>query len=95
VKAFWTAAILRHGGYAGRPLEAHLAIPALSPERFSAWLRLFAQTIAARRPPLSPSQSTLFMTLAGRMANRIMAAASITRPRGRARSRGCNPVFWR
>jgi hemoglobin len=80
IQSFWAAAILKQGGYAGRPLEAHLAIPSLIPEHFSIWLKLFANTIAAHRPALSPSDAALFMTLAGRMANRMIAAGSAPRP---------------
>jgi hemoglobin len=91
IQSFWVAAILKSGGYSGRPLEAHLAIPNLSPEHFSIWLRLFAQTIDLHRPALAPSDAALFMTLAGRMANRIMAAGELAhspKPSGRRSSPG-------
>lgn len=75
IRAFWGAAMLRDGGYSGRPLEAHLAIPGLSPAHFSVWLRLFALTVESHSPPLTESDVALFKTRAGRMANRLMAAA--------------------
>jgi hemoglobin len=74
--AFWEAAVLRTGGYSGRPLEAHLAIPDLAPEQFTAWLRLFRQSLESLSPPLAPEDVALLLTLAGRMANRIRSAAT-------------------
>jgi hemoglobin len=75
IQAFWEAAILRRPGYAGRPLEAHLAIDALDRRHFSTWLRLFRD--AAGRH-CTPADVEVFMTMAGRMANRMMAATGIT-----------------
>lgn len=69
--AFWAAVILRTGGYAGRPLEAHRAIPDLAPAHFAVWLRLFNLTV---RTHCSPADASLFMTLAGRMASRMKQA---------------------
>lgn len=79
IRAFWGAALLRDGGYAGRPLEAHLAIPDLRPAHFAVWLRLFARTVESYRPPLTDSDVSLFMTRAGRMANRFMAVGEMRR----------------
>ncbi|MGP1310413.1 MAG: group III truncated hemoglobin [Phycisphaerales bacterium] len=75
IRAFWGAALLRDGGYSGRPLEAHLAIPNLGREHFSAWLRLFLETVEEHRPPLTDTDVEMFRTRTGRMANRILAAA--------------------
>lgn len=74
IRDFWEAAILRTGRYAGRPLEAHLAIPDLGREHFSAWLRLFSETVAAH---CSKEDAAIFMDRAGRMANRLMAAGNV------------------
>lgn len=76
IRAFWGSAILRTGGYAGRPLEAHLAIPNLAPEHFSLWLRLFSDTVGAH---CVSEDAAIFMSLAGRMANRLMSAGGISR----------------
>jgi len=70
IRAFWAAAILRTGAYSGRPLEAHRSIPNLAPAHFAIWLRLFNQTVSTH---CTPDDTTLFMTLAGRMANRLNA----------------------
>ncbi len=76
IRAFWEAAMLRSGQYAGRPLEAHLAIPNLGREHFSAWLRLFSETVSAH---CGKEDAAAFMDRAGRMANRLMAAGEIRR----------------
>ncbi len=78
IRSFWSSAILRTGTYAGRPLEAHLAIPGLAPAHFSIWLRLFRQTVERC---CAPADAALFMDLAGRMANRIMAEAEVRKGR--------------
>jgi hemoglobin len=72
IRAFWGAALLGSGGYAGRPLEAHLAIPQLQPRHFSTWLRLFAATVDRH---CAPHDAEAFMDRAGKMANRMMAVA--------------------
>jgi hemoglobin len=72
IRAFWEAAVLRLPGYAGRPLEAHLELPNLSREHFTAWLRLWKATVEQH---CTPQDAAVFMTLAGRMANHIMGAA--------------------
>ena len=71
IRAFWGAAMLGTGGYAGRPLEAHLAIPMLSREHFSVWLRLWSQTV---RRHCTPEDASALMQRAGRMANRMLRA---------------------
>lgn len=77
IRAFWGAAILRTGGYAGRPLEAHLAIPNLSTAHFAVWLRLFKQTVERC---CTPADAALFMNMAGRMANRMIDAGAVRPP---------------
>lgn len=79
IRAFWGSALLRTGGYSGRPLEAHLAIPGLSAAHFAVWLRLFKQTVERC---CTPADAALFMTMAGRMANRILDAGAARRPPG-------------
>lgn len=71
IESFWRAALLKQPGYAGRPLEAHLALPSLSAQHFSTWLRLFSETLPAH---CTPEDTAAIMTLAGRMANRIIAS---------------------
>lgn len=70
IRAFWGAALLRMGGYAGRPLEAHAAIPGLSTDHFAVWLRLFAESVNRH---CTPDEAAVFMSRAGRMAKNIIA----------------------
>ncbi|MBY0309358.1 MAG: group III truncated hemoglobin [Phycisphaerales bacterium] len=65
IRSLWGAALLGERGYAGRPLEAHLAIEGLSAEHFSAWLRLFKQTVER---VCTAQDAAAFMARAGRMA---------------------------
>ena len=67
IRSFWGAAMLRQPGYAGRPLEAHVELP-VSREHFSAWLRLWKATVEHY---CTPEDAAVFLTLAGRMANRM------------------------
>ena len=76
ISAFWSAALLRTGGYSGRPLEAHLEIPGLDPGHFSTWLRLFRETLSRR---CTPEVGAAFLTLAGRKANEIISRAELTK----------------
>ncbi len=48
---FWKNAILREGGYQGRPMMVHRAAPDIHPEHFPQWLALFDDTAAAILPP--------------------------------------------
>lgn len=77
-RSFWSSALLKTGEYAGRPLEAHLAIPNLAPEHFTIWLRLFSQTVTKH---CTPEDAAVFMGLSGRMAKVIIANAEIRKPR--------------
>ena len=42
--AFWSSVMLTSGGFKGRPMEKHQALPNIKPEHFSHWLKLFEQT---------------------------------------------------
>jgi hemoglobin len=72
IRSFWSAALLGERGYAGRPLEAHLAIESLRPEHFSVWLRLFKQTVERH---CTPNDAAAFMARAGRMARAMTGEA--------------------
>lgn len=78
IRAFWSSVLLGTAQFSGRPLEAHLAIPELSTEHFSLWLRLFAQIVSKH---CSDADTAVFMALAGRMANVIVAHSEIRRKR--------------
>jgi hemoglobin len=44
---FWKNAILREGGYDGRPMAVHRAAGDVMPEHFPLWLALFDDTLEA------------------------------------------------
>ena len=48
---FWKNAILREGGYQGRPMMVHRNAMDIQPEHFPQWLALFDDTAAAILPP--------------------------------------------
>lgn len=77
IRGFWSAAMFKTGGFAGRPIEAHRAVPDLGGEHMAVWLRLFAVAVRAH---CSPAGAAQFLKLAGRMGSRIMA--SLAEPRG-------------
>ncbi|OBY24416.1 group III truncated hemoglobin [Leisingera sp. JC1] len=64
IAAFWRGAILREPGYAGNPMQVHLANPEIRPEHFPVWLALFRDT--AERE-LSPETAQAFAALADRI----------------------------
>lgn len=45
---FWSAIILKTGGFSGSPMMKHAAIPNLSAELFEQWLTLFNKTCQER-----------------------------------------------
>lgn len=46
MKSFWSALIFHDGGYAGRPMPAHVQLkPQISPGHFARWLALFEATL--------------------------------------------------
>jgi hemoglobin len=63
--AFWSAVVLKTGGYAGRPLEAHQRLGMIRPEHFERWLVLWEAAVQ-RVVPAGARQS--FTVPARRMA---------------------------
>lgn len=46
MKRFWSAIVFHDGGYAGRPMPAHVKLkPDIAPAHFERWLDLFEQTL--------------------------------------------------
>ena len=68
---FWGAAALRRGRYAGRPLEAHQRIAAISPGHFERWLALWRETVTRTLPA---ADRALFIVPAERMAASMSSA---------------------
>jgi hemoglobin len=61
---FWSAALLRTGRYAGRPVERHRTIADLRFEHFDRWVALFEETV---RDLCTPSEADAFLIRAQRM----------------------------
>ncbi len=68
---FWTSVALRRGGYAGRPLEVHRRIAAISPGHFERWLSLWRRTVERTLPA---ADRALFIEPAERMAAAMSSA---------------------
>jgi hemoglobin len=45
LKQFWESVALNAGVYSGRPMQAHMRVPAIEPAHFGQWLYLFEQTL--------------------------------------------------
>lgn len=68
---FWASVTLLTGSYKGTPLQAHLAMPNLSPVHFERWLSLFAATL---RRLCTQDQAALFMDRATRISQSFQMA---------------------
>ena len=56
--SFWSAVMLKSGGFHGRPVQTHQALPDLNHRHFEIWLRIFAASAAAVCPPDAAVQFT-------------------------------------
>ncbi len=63
---FWSAALLRTGRYAGRPVERHREVGGLEPRHFDRWVELFEVTVHDLCPP---REAEAFLVRARRMRN--------------------------
>lgn len=61
---FWSAALLRSGRYAGRPVEKHRPIEGLGVEHFDRWVTLFEATVGDL---CEPAEARAFLVRAHRM----------------------------
>jgi hemoglobin len=61
---FWSAALLRTGRYAGRPVERHREIEGLRSGHFDRWIALFEDTVRDLCPP---REAEAFLVRARRM----------------------------
>ena len=62
---FWSGVMRMSGRYKGKPLQAHRALPGLTPAHFQRWLGLFRATAARTQ---SPTAAALFVQRAERIA---------------------------
>lgn len=65
ITEFWSAIVLKTGGYEGRPLPPHLKLN-LKNEHFDRWLALFEQTV---REIFPEEAAIIFIDRAHRVAN--------------------------
>lgn len=72
MKSFWSAIIFHDGGYAGRPMPAHVKLKAqISPAHFERWLGLFDRTLD--EVGATPSAKAAFLERANRIAASFQA----------------------
>jgi hemoglobin len=69
MKTFWSAIAFKNGGYAGKPVRAHVGISGLTAELFPQWLALFSQTLDDIAP--TPQAHDWFMATADRIARSL------------------------
>lgn len=70
--AFWSSVMLTSGRYKGNPMASHLRHAAtITPEMFTRWLALWAETTAAL---LSPAQAAALQAKATRIAESLTLA---------------------
>ncbi|WP_417486570.1 group III truncated hemoglobin [Maricaulis sp.] len=72
MKSFWSAIIFHDGGYAGRPMPAHVKLKSqISPAHFERWLGLFAATLD--EIGATPAAKAVFLERANRIAASFQA----------------------
>ncbi|RKR04125.1 group III truncated hemoglobin [Maricaulis maris] len=72
MKSFWSAIMFHDGGYAGRPMPAHVKLKAqISPDHFDRWLSLFGQ--ALDEIGATPAAKAAFQERANRIAASFQA----------------------
>ena len=72
MKSFWSAIVFHDGGYAGRPMPAHVKLKAqISPAHFERWLSLFGRTLD--EIGATPAGKVAFLERANRIAASFQA----------------------
>ena len=72
MKSFWSAIIFHDGGYAGRPMPAHVKLKEqISPAHFERWLGLFGETLD--EIGATPAAKAAFLERANRIAASFQA----------------------
>ncbi len=69
LKSFWESVALSAGAYSGRPMQAHMRVPAIEPAHFGQWLYLFEQTLR----DIAPNEAVVeyFMVRASRIGESL------------------------
>jgi len=76
---FWSSVTLMTGRYKGTPMQAHAALPDITPAHFERWLALF-QLTATRTCP--PEAAAVFVDRASRIAESLQMGIAIHRGEG-------------
>jgi hemoglobin len=71
MRSFWGAVALGAGGYDGRPVPKHVALPGIEDAHFARWLALFAATA---RDLASPEAAAILVEYAERIAHSLRLA---------------------
>lgn len=72
---FWSSAVMRTGGYAGRPIEKH-QFGGLGPQHFGRWLELWQETAVES---LGAARAKPFTDMGNRMAKSMMYVLRVDR----------------
>jgi hemoglobin len=81
---FWAAVILMDGGYHGRPMQKHAALP-VDAGHFDRWLALFRATAAELAPARA---AAVFVDRAERIAESLEAGIALAQGRDLGRAGG-------
>jgi hemoglobin len=73
---FWSSVLLATRRFEGRPMQAHAAIPEISPPHFARWLELFRATVGEVCPPAA---AKLFIAKAEMIAESLKLGIAATR----------------
>jgi hemoglobin len=79
---FWAAVILMDGGYRGRPMQKHAALP-VGAAHFDRWLALFRETAAEL---VSPRAAEVFVERAERIAESLETGIALAQGRDLGRA---------
>ncbi|MDS7595910.1 truncated hemoglobin [Agrobacterium tumefaciens] len=69
MKRFWSAVAFKNGGYAGKPVQAHVGVDGMAADLFPQWLDLFSATLTDIAP--SAEAHAWFMETAQRIARSL------------------------
>jgi hemoglobin len=69
MKSFWSAIAFKNGGYAGKPVQAHVGVQGMTAGLFPQWLALFSETLSDIAP--SREAHDWFMATAERIARSL------------------------
>ena len=77
--AFWSSVTLMTGRYKGTPMQAHAALPEITPAHFERWLAIFQATAIKTGPP---DAAGVFVDRANRIAESLQLGIALHRGEG-------------